>query len=90
MKAHRILEHLDDCQVCFQWLAKHIYGKYIPSSSEDDDEILINLELHVVDTAVHEVLHRENPRWSEKKVLNETLRVVQSMTLKEIRAILWR
>ncbi len=86
MKISGILNNLSECRVRFQWLGSSFCGKYIPHERADD-EILINLELETVDTAIHEVLHREHSLWSEKKVIKKTFKILQNLTAEQIHKI---
>jgi hypothetical protein len=52
----------------------------------DTQEITVNPSVSVVDTLIHELLHRRFPKWSEDRVRCETWRVIRQMTPKEIAA----
>jgi hypothetical protein len=52
----------------------------------DTQEITVNPSVSVVDTLIHELLHRRFPKWSEDRVRLETWRVIRQMTPKEIAA----
>lgn len=49
-----------------------------------DGEIVINPIVEMVDTAVHEMLHRLRPRWSEATVKRKTTRLLRQMSYDEI------
>ena len=50
----------------------------------DTQEIMVNPSVSVVDTLVHELLHRRFPKWSEDRVRAETWRVIRRMTTKDM------
>ena len=50
-------------------------------------EITVNPSPSVVDTLVHELLHRRFPTWSEDRVRCETWRVMKSLSPADVR--LW-
>jgi len=47
-------------------------------------EITVNPSVNVVDTLIHELLHRRFPSWSEVFVRLETARVMRQMSDKDI------
>lgn len=48
--------------------------------------ITVNPAPSVVDTAIHEILHRLNPQWSENYVRRTTTLIMRRMTDEEIQA----
>ncbi len=42
--------------------------------------VVVNPAPHVLDTLVHELLHRIHPRWGERRVVHEARRIVITMT----------
>lgn len=46
----------------------------------ETQEVTVNPSVSVVDTLVHELLHRRFPRWSEDRVRMETWRVMKQFT----------
>jgi hypothetical protein len=53
----------------------------------DGQKILIDPAPQVVETLVHELLHRRFPRWGERRVNTTAKRMVYNMNAREIR--LW-
>ncbi len=53
----------------------------------DGQTILIDPAPHVVETLLHELLHRRFPRWGEKRVTQTAKRMVYNMDARQIR--LW-
>jgi hypothetical protein len=51
----------------------------------EGQEIVINPAPGVVDTLLHELLHRRYPRWSEQRVTKTAERMVFYMDAKEVR-----
>lgn len=49
-------------------------------------DITINPKVSVVDTVIHELLHRRYPKWTERKVKQETARIMGHLTPAEIDA----
>jgi hypothetical protein len=50
----------------------------------DSQEITVNPAPNVVDTLIHELLHRRFPTWSEDRVRRETWRVMRQMTPEDV------
>ena len=50
----------------------------------DSGEITVNPSVSVVDTLIHELLHRRFPKWSEERVRCETWRVIRVMSAKDV------
>jgi hypothetical protein len=50
-------------------------------------EVSVNPAPSVVDTLIHELLHRRFRRWSEARVLAETWRVMETMTPDAVQAL---
>jgi hypothetical protein len=50
----------------------------------DSQEITVNPAPNVVDTLIHELLHRRFPTWSEERVRRETWRVMKQMTPEDV------
>jgi ethanolamine ammonia-lyase small subunit len=46
----------------------------------ETQEVTVNPAPNVVDTLIHELLHRRFPKWSEERVRHETWRVMKQMT----------
>jgi hypothetical protein len=47
---------------------------------DGDDTVIVNPAPSIVDSLVHEILHRLHPRMSEKKVTEVATRISRSMT----------
>lgn len=74
--------------------AGKIREAYIPSEPEhyvdgktEGSAITINPVPEVVDTIIHEVLHRLYPRWSERYIKNRTTYLMKRMTDEEVQLI---
>lgn len=50
----------------------------------EDGRITVNPMIDVVDTTIHEILHRLNPQWSERYVRRTTSYLLRRMTDEEI------
>jgi hypothetical protein len=64
----------------------HKKGQYVYGFCDDgnDNAIRINPACHVVDTVLHECLHRMRPAWSERSVLAKTKRIMSQLDDAEI------
>jgi hypothetical protein len=51
----------------------------------EGQQIVINPAPSVVDTLLHELLHRRYPRWGEKRVWDTATKLVYHMDSKEVR-----
>ena len=69
--------------VKYQWLNKQTYG----SCDLNTGEIYINLDLFIADTFIHEWLHIQYPRASERWVEKKTKQVVESMIVADIKTL---
>jgi len=52
----------------------------------ESGEVTVNPSVSVVDTLIHELLHRHFPKWSEERVRIETWRVMKSFSAEDVRA----
>ena len=77
----RIKECLKENELFFHFIDKQTYGIL----NEEQQKIIINLELLVVETFLHEYLHWRHPNWKEKKVERETDKRLKRMTVKEMK-----
>lgn len=59
---------------------QRIYGL-----TESNHRIYINTAPHVMDTLIHEILHRLKPRWGERRVLKTASRIIATMDDREVR-----
>lgn len=50
----------------------------------ETQNITVNPSVSVVDTLVHELLHRRFPKWSEDRVRMHTWRVMRSLTQQDV------
>lgn len=53
---------------------ERIYGL-----TESDRKVYVNTAPHVLDTVIHELLHRLRPKWGEKRIIVAAARIVASM-----------
>lgn len=58
----------------------HLYGIYDP----DRDEIVIDPRRAIVETLIHELLHRRFPHWSERRVRQTERRIMAEMALEDV------
>lgn len=61
-------------------------GEYNP----EDDKINIDYRKEFISTLVHEVLHFLNPNWPEQKVRLEEQKIMNSLSVRQVRNILKR
>lgn len=59
-------------------------GEHVDGLCEQD-RIVINPAPSVVDTLIHELLHRRYPRWGEKRVSQTANRLVRQMDAATVR-----
>lgn len=52
----------------------------------ESGEVTVNPSVSVVDTLVHELLHRRFPKWSEERVRMETWRVMSKLSPGDVQA----
>lgn len=64
--------------------AIHADGEVVHGIAEKSGAITINPAASVVDTAVHELLHRLRPAWSERSVRSRTAKIMRGLTDAEI------
>jgi hypothetical protein len=53
--------------------------------SESTGQVTVNPVHHVMDTLVHELIHRLHPKWGEKRVVREAYLIVATMSDLEVR-----
>lgn len=59
---------------------EHLYGIVDP----DRREIVIDPRRAIVETLIHELLHRRFPKWSERKVRQAEKRIMAEMALEDM------
>lgn len=72
---------------------RDIFESYLEDEAHKDriyglsesGKVYVNHAPHILDTLVHELLHRRYVRWGEKRVLQTASRIVASMSDAEIR-----
>lgn len=62
--------------------SEHIEGL----CSWETSKITVNPSVSVVDTLIHELLHRRYPKWSEERVRVHTWRLMRSLTPHDVQA----
>lgn len=77
----KIKEFLKENELFFRWINKRTYGLF----EEDKQRVTINLELHILETTLHEYLHWRFPKKGERWIEKETDRRLKRMTVKEIK-----
>ena len=79
----KIREFMKVCQLEFGWINKGTLGTY------DFDKCIIklNVALLVIETFVHEALHREYPDASEKEIIKKTSKKIGRLTRSEMSEI---
>ena len=80
MNKAKITEMLEECTFEFAWIAKHVYGLAII----EDKHIVINTVVSLCDTAIHEMIHVDDPEKTEEQVCEETLKTIQRLTVEEL------
>jgi hypothetical protein len=59
---------------------EHLYGIF----DEDRLEIVIDPRRAIVETLIHELLHRRYPKWSERRVRQAEKRIMADMALEDV------
>jgi len=77
----KIKDCLNEYDLFFRWIDKKTYGLI----EEAKQVITINLDLHILETFLHEYLHWRFPDKKERWIEKETARRLKKMTRKEIR-----
>jgi len=72
-----------DWSVMFRWISKENLGE----CDYKKKRISINMELELVDTLVHELLHQRFPNLTETQVKKRTLKYLRRMTVAEIKKL---
>lgn len=67
----------------FRWMGRFYFGEF----NYQKGRIAINLALFVVDTFIHEWMHKRFPRLAECQIKAKTDRYLSRMTLREINAL---
>jgi hypothetical protein len=75
-----IKEKGNNYEVRFAWIDKSTAGKI----EQEECVIIINLQLMVAHTFVHEWLHDKYPKMSEKKIQDKTKRYINRMKVSDI------
>jgi len=85
MKAKKAIKFITEepFDIRVGWINKNTFGdiSYYPM------KIRINIELLVVDTFIHEVMHEEHPEDTEGEIIKRTRKAIDRMTVKEIKRI---
>ena len=78
----KLVKYLEDgeFEVRFSWINKRTLGLVEPRR----DAIILNLELHLVETYIHEYLHIQYPKLEEEVVEEKTRQVISRMNKEEI------
>jgi len=63
---------------------------WIVDGIQDGDTIYIDPRPSILDTLIHELLHRARPKWSETAVRKHTAYLMNAMTDEQIRRRWWR
>lgn len=61
--------------VVFKWIEKSRLGLVDPST----DTVVINIELLLAETLIHEAIHVKHPTWTEEQVEIETVKCIGRM-----------
>lgn len=62
----------------------HSDEAFVDGMMEPDGYVTINPAPSIVDTAIHEMLHRMRPQWSERAVRAKTTRLIRQLSDPEI------
>ena len=73
-------------KIVFAFIDKETLGLYA-TLSDGKHILIINLDLLIVDTFIHELCHHNHPTFSESKVYKLTTRKVNRLSMKEIKEI---
>ena len=76
----KIKECLKENELFFSWINKQTYGLM----EHDKQRITINIELHVLETFLHEYIHWRFPDKGERWVEKETNRRLKRMPIKDV------
>ena len=61
-------------------------GSYDPST----DIICIDYRKELLSTLVHETIHRIHTKWCESRVIKEEIKIMNSLSIKQVKNILTR
>lgn len=53
-----------------------------------DDVITVDYRREFISTLIHEVLHYFHPTWSETKVLREEKKIINALSVRQVRNVL--
>lgn len=65
----------------------HSDGELVYGCCEKGGAVTINPAIDVCDSALHELIHRLRPRWTETRVRRQTKRLMNSLTAAEMDTI---
>jgi len=82
LEFEKLMEYLEkgDYKIQFSWINKRTFGRVEPCK----EAIVINFELHLVETYIHEYLHQEYSYLEEEVVEQKTKRIISRMKKEEI------
>lgn len=69
-------------RVQFKWIDRYTYGQ----AFIEQDLIVINYDLLIAEQMIHEETHLKHWLWSEVRVQNYTRKLLQRMTVEQIKA----
>ena len=67
----------------FAWINKSTLGIVDPLA----EQVVINFELFLVETFVHERVHMRYPELSEEEVIEKTRHILRKMTVQKIKSV---
>lgn len=62
----------------------HDDDSFVHGYAEGNGKVRLNPAIEMCDTAIHELLHRLRPSWSERAVRTKTTRLMRQMSYQEI------
>ena len=84
----KVMSLLGETNISEQYITKDpggvdVYGTW----NEDTNTLIINPVPHIVDTLIHELLHKLHPEYSEQAVRSQTGKLMKQLTDAELQAI---
>jgi len=80
----RVLTEIGSGDIYEDWIAD---DKELVHGIVQGRKITVNPAIEVVDTLIHEILHRLQPNWTEKYVNNRTTWLMRRMSDEQIQAL---
>lgn len=65
-----------------------LYGNYVGKYDIETTDITIDHRRDFLSTLIHEYLHHVHPDWSETKVLNQERKLINALSVRQVKNIL--